>query len=1083
MKSHQTAAISGLGLCCLAAVLLSILVLPENEPSVTPQAVIPTVSEVTFAPQDSTSADSFSPELPPLILDSTVVPIGGAAKSATPEAIQNQQPAQFELLPEPLSSQPASTTRTAPTTSFFRPQFSPRDRTGGSGFESSNSGSRSEIPPVGINPPRSDGSRFEGSRTEGSRFDSGQDNSGFNSDRNRNDGPSNAGTESAGDYYDRDRANSFAPPADSGDNRNGDSNGSQPDDIYSDLTPDQLRSESAYGGSTNSRSGVSSIGMGNTGGQRINSNLQTNQSGFQMGGGSSVRSTVLPGTAVTGSSLFPSLPGTAIGISGHHGGNCNCDRCAIGSKQTCRTCCQPLCATQTILVPQLYTIYRTVHETHYRPEVREVPYFREETVTHRVPVIEKFPVIVKEPRIRNFKTYRREEYQVPREVSYTVMVPKPKTRQVTSERVESYEVPEEEQYTVMVPKEKEVRKTKYRIVKDKEPIFKEYVVMVPQQRKRVMIDYETKKKQFVRKVPYTVMEERELERKIIRYRDEIREVKIEEEYFEYVTKRGTWKSPRVNVKKDFIDGKEEFLDYSEIKKQIEESIIVQKRERDTVEQTYTVTVPYKEEVEEVYWENETYEEMVSRPSITKALQSRDVVKPYQVKIPYIEHVPQMYAINIPFETKAKKYRVVPQQTPVTKQQTVKRDMGRWVTETVNLETYEIGNDRCGCSTCCPQTRTVRKTRWVPNIVSQNLPYTTFKTAAKKVPYEVPVIKYRREPRQRMIPITKYRTEVRERVEKEYFYETSTKPASFPVTKFRMVRRVRPKTVTVYREETRSKEIPVNRYVDIEEKRLIPFSVKRVEPRVRDIKLPTLIDQRFEVDEDFTYTDAVPQKRVIVKNVTVRLPFEDVEKFTVKVPQIKYRDVAEVEEFEVEVPREVTYTVEVPEVRVKKEFIEIERKVPYVETTMVTEMVPEVKTRRVYKTRERTVSDIREESFMTAEEEVVTKTVYDTKYRDVPVFQSELYWEDVTKVLKKTVFKNVTRTVKRPALKKYKVNVPYQVKVRVPKQLTRMVPRQITVPIEACCTECCTEFSDLSSVYQSYMEYGVGRFNSWINTWP
>ena len=1089
MKSHQSIAFAGLAICGLLAVMLSstLMATLQNRP-IASDNQWPT-SKVVFATAKAHNDDAFSPELPPLILSPSTQPLNHYPQSSGGDSSGGK-------------ANNNSGTLSTPTTNYFRPsnpqfgsqprgQFEPsqtRDQSGQSGFGARpNPSRRNDIPPVGINPPQIN----NGGQRDPGNFSGAQDRS-FENERGSLGAVNGSPTNSPGqDYYDRNRADSFAPPNNSND-QTAAARGNQFGEGFENIDPELMRSESAYGAHRNGQQNIRS--GGSTDPSKISHRPfgQPNQSGPNRSGQPLpiTNYPALPSAPIDGQSFFPLLPSTAIGFgssrigSGQvgpvHSGNCGCDKCGAVTGQTCKTCCQPLCVTKTILVPELFTIYRTVNETHYRPEVRETPFFREETVTHRVPVIEKFPVIVKEPRIRNFKTYRKEEYQAPREVSYTVMVPKPKTRQVVSERVETYEVPEEEQYTVMVPKEKQVRKTKYKIVKDKEPVFKEYVVMVPQQRKRIMIDYETRKKELIRKVPFTVMEERELQRKVIRYRNEIEEVKIEEEYFEYVTQKGTWKSPRVKVEKSFIDGQEEFLQYREVQKAIEEKYAVQERKKDEVEQTYTVTVPYKEEIEEVYWENEPYEEMVNRPSPTKTLKSRDVVKPYRVKIPYVEHVPQMYSINIPYESKATKYRVIPHQTPVTKYQKVKRDMGRWVTDTISVDTFEIGQDRCGCPTCCPQARTIKQTRWVPNVVTQSLPYTTFKTVKKRIPYEAPEIKYRREPRQRMIPVTKYRTEVRERVEKVYSYETSTKPASFPVTKFRMVRKVRPKTVTVYREETRTRKIPVNRYINAEEKRRIPFSVKTVEPKVRPTRLPTLIDRRFEVDEEFTITQPIPKKRVIVKKVTVRRPYEDVETFTVRVPQIRYKDVAEVEEYEVEVPREVTYTVEVPEVRIKKEFIEVERKVPYVETSTVAEMVPEVKTRRVYRTRERTVSDVRTETFMTSEPEVVTKTVFDTKYRDVPVFKSELYWEDVTKILKRTVFKEVTRKVKRPALKKYKVNVPYQVRVRVPKQVTRMVPRQITIPIEVCCEQCCTEFTDFTDVCGSYVQYGIRRVRSWVN---
>ena len=776
--------------------------------------------------------------------------------------------------------------------------------------------------------------------------------------------------------------------------------------------------------------------------------------------------------------LFRAEPLLSGGVAGVHPGDCSCGNCSQCT--TCKTTCQPLCLTKTILVPEWYTVYSTVNETHYRPRVKEQPYFVEQTITHQVPVIQTFPVIVKEPRIRNIKTYRKEEYQVPREVEYTVMVPKPKTRQVTSEREESYEVPEEEQYTVMVPKEKEVRKTKYKTVKEKEAVHKEYVEMVPQTRTRIKIDYETRKRTYVRKEPYTKIEERQLVRPKVQYRSEVRQVKVEEQYYEYVAEERSSNVPKFRVQQGTIDSSEDFLDFIDHPKNIIEDIQVQQRQKKTIQETYTVTVPYKEEIEEVYWDNEAFEETADRPYQVKTIVGRDVARPYVVKLPYVEHVPQVYTIRVPYEAKETRYREVPRQMPVTKFQMVKRDMGRWVTDTVSLQTYEEGQDLCGCPTCCPKARTIRKTKWVPNVVSRKLPYTTFKTVKQKVPYQVPVMKYRQEQRQRMIEVTKFRTEVRQATEKVYSYETSTKQKSYPITKFRLVRKTRAKSVTNYREETRTKDVSVNEYVTQLEKRKTPYSVREVVEKTRPIRIPATKLLKFNEEEKFTVMTPEKRTRLVTKNVTVRVPVIVEETYTVKVPEIAYREINEVEEYEVEVPREVKYTVNVPEIRTKTEYIEVDRKVPYVEITKVTEMVPEIRTRRVYKTRSRTVSDVRVETFMTSEPELMTKTVYDTLYRDVPVFKSELYWENVTKILKKTVLKPVTRVIKRPAIRRHKVLEPYNVKVKVPQRAVRMVPRQITIPVEECCEECCTEFTELTDACGAYISYGLHHVRRWIN---
>lgn len=99
---------------------------------------------------------------------------------------------------------------------------------------------------------------------------------------------------------------------------------------------------------------------------------------------------------------------------------------------------------------------------------------------------------------------------------------------------------------------------------------------------------------------------------------------------------------------------------------------------------------------------------------------------------------------------------------------------------------------------------------------------------------------------------------------------------------------------------------------------------------------------------------------------------------------------------------------------------------------------------------------------------------------MPVFKSELYWENVTKILKKTVLKPVTRVIKRPAIRRHKVLEPYNVKVKVPQRAVRMVPRQITIPVEECCEECCTEFTELTDACGAYISYGLHHVRRWIN---
>ena len=1100
MKFSQPVMIAGSALFCIISMLLS------PDPGATSQE-----SGAVNGGQ-KVIADSSDPETPPQFSGSASLP----EPSATPQINTSPRDVSSRVANEQIRQRLSGETDSFPSAVF--PDSGPQSRalnsSGPSFFPSENPSTQTSLetgptqrsfyrgqfesarPPVGSNPPPypdNRGRRRQPNTNDGGQFDSFQQddsagqfeqpgNQQFNTDR----------PEGEQDYYPEDSrgdagtsrgSDPFLPP-------NSQSNGTQQYGGYQPSDTPVTPPVSAYGspglnldGSTSGSATDQAI---------INPGILTSPIiTTDTLPAPSVRSfpAPLPAPIITRSrnplglfsaqgNLFRAEPLLSGGVANVHPGNCSCGNCAQCT--TCKTTCQPLCLTKTILVPEWYTVYSTVNETHYRPRIKEEPYFAEHKVTHQVPVIETFPVIVKEPRIRNFKTYRKEEYQVPREVEYTVMVPKPKTRQVTSERKESYEVPEEEQYTVMVPKEKEVRKTKYKTVKEKEPIHKEYVVIVPQTRTRVKIDYETRKRSFVRKEPFTKTIERQLVRQVVKYRSEVRQVQVLEQYYEYEEEERSRNVRKLQVRQGTIAGSEDFLDYIDRPGVVNEDIQVQRRQKKTIQETYTVTVPYKEEIEEVFWENEAFEESAERPYQVKTIVGRDVTRPYVVKLPYVEHVPQVYTIRVPYESTETRYREVPRQMPVTKFQMVKRDMGRWVTDTVSLQTYEEGQDLCGCPTCCPKARTIRKTKWVPNIVSRKLPYTTFKTVKQKVPYQVPVMKYRQEQRQRMIEVTKHRTEVRQAVEKVYGYETSTKQKSYPITKFRLVRKTRAKSVTNYREETRTKDVSVNEYVNELEERKTPYAVREVVKKTRPIRIPATEVLPVDEEEKFAVTMPKLKQREVTKNVTVRVPEMVEETYTVKVPVIDYREINETEEYEVEVPREIKYTVNVPEIRTKTEYIEVDRKVPYVEITKVTEMVPEIKTRRVYKTRSRTVSDVRVETFMTAEPELVTKTVYDTLYRDVPVFKSELYWENVTKVLKKTVLKPVTRVIKRPAIRRHKVLEPYNVKVKVPQRAVRMVPRQITIPIEACCEECCTEFTELTDACGAYISYGLHHVRRWIN---
>ncbi len=88
------------------------------------------------------------------------------------------------------------------------------------------------------------------------------------------------------------------------------------------------------------------------------------------------------------------------------------------------------------------------------------------------------------------------------------------------------------------------------------------------------------------------------------------------------------------------------------------------------------------------------------------------------------------------------YRTIPRQIPETRFRTVTSDHGRWQTELVNVPTCDVATDRFGCSSCCPGMQTLRRTIWCPQPVTQQIPYTVFRTVEQRVPYSVPVLTYK-----------------------------------------------------------------------------------------------------------------------------------------------------------------------------------------------------------------------------------------------------------------------------------------------------------------------------------------------------
>ena len=678
--------------------------------------------------------------------------------------------------------------------------------------------------------------------------------------------------------------------------------------------------------------------------------------------------------------------------------------CEICGVKECTICCQPKCITKTILIPQYHTVWSSIFETRYRTEIKEESYTVEEEVQHQVLRVIQETVMVAEPRIRTYQDFREEEYQVPEDEPYSVMVRKPVQRMIPVEREETYRYPVEQEYTVMEEQEKIVTETKYKTIIDKEPRQKKYTVEVERKKKRVVVDNVEGEVEITTREPREFVKEIQRTRPEWRYRTETVTEIVKEPYVEYYEKAKPWRELKAEIVERTRNELYPDLRYvTKTSDPFPQTEFEQRVSKKSIPQNYTVAVPGVRKAYETYTVSVPREEEIEIPIKTRKQVAREVTRNYSVKIPYVEHIPRQYRIKVPMTVMKKGERFIPKQIPKTKYQTIKRDMGKWVTTVETIPTYEIESDRCGCSTCCPKTRTVRKTVWQPRIVSSRKPYTVFETVKQKVPYEYPVLEHRYETRSRLEPVTRYRTEQRSATFTVYDVKPAIETKTVTVRKFDQVQRQREINVPTFNVEQRTKMVQVDEYETVE----VPnnFTVKAEWPEVvnknvvekfteltgRDIQGP--LQETNVVYSRINYRD---KEVKLVKRVPERVDVPYIEKVTVT----EYRPVTKVLKVQEPKPRVEWYTEKVPEIRTRIEYVDVEKRVPYVVEKTVKEMVPVKKTRTVYKTDVRTVTELKPEIYFETVEETFTRKVYKKKIRNVPVNRAEIYWVKVPKVLKK-----------------------------------------------------------------------------------
>ncbi len=756
-----------------------------------------------------------------------------------------------------------------------------------------------------------------------------------------------------------------------------------------------------------------------------------------------------------------------------------CPQCGL---KTCVICCQPKCITKTIMVPQYHTVWSSIFETRYRTDIKEEAYTVEQEVDHQVPRVIQETVMVPEPRIRTFQDFREEEEQYPVEEPYSVMVRKPRQRMVPVEREETYRYPEEQEYTVNVPREKIVTETKYKTITDQEIRQKKYTVEVEREKKRLIIDYVEDTLTLLKRKPKKTKVKIPRERIEYKYENVTEQVTVKEPYVVYEEFAKTSNTLKATVVPKQRGVPVDQLDFKTLSKPYTEPRIEQVEETTQVPQQYTVAVPEIVKAYENYTESVPYEEEVAISWKTRQQSARQVTRKYTVKIPYIENIPRQYKIKVPKQVMKKGDRTTPKQIPRTKYQAIKRDMGKWVTTVSTIGTYEIEADRCGCSTCCPKTRTVRKTVWQPNVVTSQIPYTVYETVKQKVPYEYPVLEYQYELRDRMEPVTRYRTEEREVTLTVFDLQPDTATKTVKVRKFRQVPKRREIVIQKFREETRERMVDVSEFKNKVSQ--VPVKVDYEQPWAnRDPNVPEMFTfQGPDIEGEETVhrvVDGRIEYRDKIVSMVVRKPVKVVVPYEEEIELTDYVNVEEIVKVQSPRPRYETYIEKVPEIRTKIEYVDVEKRVPFVETKTITEMVPETRTRTIYKTDVRTVTEMEPEVYFEDVKEVFNRTVYKKKFRNVPVNRAEIYWVKVPKVIKKTIFQTVKRKIKRPKLRRVPVRVPYQVETRIPRRVCTMVPQTITIPVEECCEHCMLHLPGFADARSAWMDYGWDKATNFI----
>ncbi len=261
------------------------------------------------------------------------------------------------------------------------------------------------------------------------------------------------------------------------------------------------------------------------------------------------------------------------------------------------------------------------------------------------------------------------------------------------------------------------------------------------------------------------------------------------------------------------------------------------------QETYTVCVPVTEPVTEEYqvkvpvWTDREVHYKVKVPVWSE----REVH--YKCLVPVWTDKEIPCTVMVPHTEKRTGTRAVCHLEPVHTTRKITRDCGHWETR---IAAVPCGG--CGaCGGCC--TRTICQRVWCSNVVTEEVPCTTYKRVVEHVPYEycvtvcrpethikiVKVCNYVAEPRTKIVKVCDYVVEPRTKIVRDCHYELQTRKRTYDVCRYVREERTRDVCYTECVPQVHTKVCDVTTFTKVAEERIATYNVcipVRVEKEVQ-----------------------------------------------------------------------------------------------------------------------------------------------------------------------------------------------------------------------------------------------------------